>query len=96
MEGSPDGRGAPAQFWAGPEPAPPSAHAAVVPRPRAGRRRPAAEDSVIALALSVHAEADRPLGFDQVAVIEDPDGNAVGIMSPVEPDQRSHTDFGET
>jgi hypothetical protein len=74
------------------------------PRPRRRTRRwfpvpvpaPAAEDSVIALALSVHAEADRPLGFDQVAVIEDPDGNAVGIMSPVEPDQRSHTDFGET
>jgi hypothetical protein len=29
------------------------------------------------------------------AVIEDPDGNAVGIMSPVDPDRRSPTDFGE-
>jgi hypothetical protein len=29
-------------------------------------------------------------------VIEDPDGNAVGIMSPVDPDRRSPTDFGET
>lgn len=30
------------------------------------------------------------------AVIEDPDRNAVGIMSLVDPDRRSHTDFGET
>jgi catechol 2,3-dioxygenase-like lactoylglutathione lyase family enzyme len=30
------------------------------------------------------------------AVIEDPDGNAVGIMSPVDPDRRSHPDFGVT
>ena len=30
------------------------------------------------------------------AVIEDPDGNAVGIMSPVDPDRRSQPDFGET
>jgi Glyoxalase/Bleomycin resistance protein/Dioxygenase superfamily len=29
------------------------------------------------------------------AVIEDPDGNAVGIMSPVDPDRRSQQDFGE-
>jgi hypothetical protein len=28
------------------------------------------------------------------AVIEDPDGNAVGIMSPVNPDRRSQPDFG--
>jgi catechol 2,3-dioxygenase-like lactoylglutathione lyase family enzyme len=27
------------------------------------------------------------------AVIEDPDGNAVGIMSPIDPDQRSAVDF---
>ncbi len=54
----------PAQFWAGPEPAPEPA--AEVPRPRAAARRPAVRDSVIALVLSVHAEADRPLGFDQV------------------------------
>jgi catechol 2,3-dioxygenase-like lactoylglutathione lyase family enzyme len=30
------------------------------------------------------------------AVIEDPDGNAVGIMSPVDPDRRSQPDFGLT
>jgi hypothetical protein len=30
------------------------------------------------------------------AVIEDPDGNAVGIMSPIGPDRRSQPDFGET
>jgi uncharacterized glyoxalase superfamily protein PhnB len=27
------------------------------------------------------------------AVVEDPDGNAVGIMSPVDPAMRSSTDF---
>ena len=27
------------------------------------------------------------------AVIEDPDGNAVGIMSPIDPEQRSDIDF---
>jgi hypothetical protein len=57
----------PAQFWAGPESGPPPESAQEVPRPRAAvRRRPAPRDSVIALVLSVHAEADRPLGFDQV------------------------------
>jgi uncharacterized glyoxalase superfamily protein PhnB len=30
------------------------------------------------------------------AVIEDPGGNAVGIMSPIDPDRRSQPDFGET
>ena len=30
------------------------------------------------------------------AVIEDPDGNAVGIMSPVDPGRRSQPDFGGT
>ena len=30
------------------------------------------------------------------AVIEDPDGNAVGIMSPSDPDRRSQPDFGDT
>ncbi len=33
---------------------------------------------------------------DPYAVIEDPDGNTVGIMSPVDPDRRSQPDFGET
>jgi uncharacterized glyoxalase superfamily protein PhnB len=27
------------------------------------------------------------------AIIEDPDGNSVGIMSPIDPDQRSDIDF---
>jgi hypothetical protein len=55
----------PAQFWAGPEPAPPPAQD--IPRPAAAGRPPAARDTVISLVLSVHAAADRPLGFDQVA-----------------------------
>lgn len=59
----------PARFWAGPEPAPEPAP----PRP-AVRRRPDTRDSVIALVLSVHAEADRPLGFDQVVELS---GNRV-------------------
>jgi hypothetical protein len=57
----------PAQFWVGPQPqatpAPPPGTA------RAGwasRRRPAAHDSITSLVLAIHAEADRPLGFDQV------------------------------
>jgi predicted enzyme related to lactoylglutathione lyase len=36
------------------------------------------------------------LGFARYAVIEDPDGNAVGIMSPANPDRRSQPDFGQT
>jgi hypothetical protein len=56
---------APAQFWAGPEPAP--APPPDVPRPGAAGRPPAARDTVISLVLSVHAAADRPLGFDRVA-----------------------------
>jgi hypothetical protein len=57
-----------AQFWAGPpaqagsEPAPGGRR----PR-RAPRRRAAGRDSVIAVVLAIHAEADRPLSFDQVA-----------------------------
>ena len=57
----------PAQFWDGPQPegdaAPPQDTAE---GSRGGRKR-AAHDSVIALVLAIHAEADRPLGFDQVA-----------------------------
>jgi len=62
----------PARFWAGPAPAAaPEPHEA----PAAGpRQRPAARDSVVALVLSVHAEADRPLGFDQVVELS---GNRV-------------------
>src|SRR5215831_14245207 len=58
----------PAQFWDGPQPA-----GGPAPPPDAGRGgggsrgKPAAHDSIIALVLAVHAEADRPLGFDQVA-----------------------------
>jgi hypothetical protein len=57
----------PAQFWAGP---PPQAPAPPRDAARAGRgplRKPAARDSVTSLVLAIHAEADRPLGFDQVA-----------------------------
>ena len=60
----------PTQFWAGPE------HQAA-PAPAAGRAsrgRPAARDSVIALVLAIHAEADRPLGFDRVVELS---GNRV-------------------
>lgn len=41
----------------------------VRPPPRASRRRPAApqpRDSAISPVLTIHAQADRPLGFDQV------------------------------
>ncbi len=63
----------PAQFWAGPEPT--SAPPQDIPRPGgAARRRPAARDTVISLVLSVHAAADRPLGFDQVVELS---GNRV-------------------
>jgi hypothetical protein len=65
----------PAQFWSGPQrqaiPAPPQGTA------RAGRASPRkrpAHDSVISLVLAIHAEADRPLGFDQVAELS---GNRV-------------------
>jgi hypothetical protein len=38
---------------------------------RASRRKPAARDSVTALVLAIHAEADRPLGFDQVVKLSE-------------------------
>src|SRR5262245_64454109 len=57
----------PAQFWAGPQPeggpAPPDTARAS----RGPRRKPAGHDSITSLVLAIHAEADRPLGFDQVA-----------------------------
>jgi hypothetical protein len=58
----------PAQFWAGPaaQAAPAAAPEGGRPR-RAPRRRAAGRDSVIAVVLAIHAEADRPLSFDQVA-----------------------------
>lgn len=63
----------PAQFWAGPESAP------VPPEdtPHSGDaclRQRATRDSVISLVLSVHAAADRSLGFDQVVELS---GNRV-------------------
>lgn len=58
----------PAQFWAGPQP-----HAMpATPKDNgraadtSSRRKRTAHDSVISLVLAIHAEADRPLGFDQV------------------------------
>jgi hypothetical protein len=58
-----------AQFWAGPQAPDPAAPAAAgtAGSGRASRRRRTGRDSVISLVLAVHAEADRPLGFDQVA-----------------------------
>jgi hypothetical protein len=47
----------PAQFWAGPQ------HQAIA---CAGRRKGPTRDSVTPLVLVIHAEADRPLGFEQV------------------------------
>jgi hypothetical protein len=62
----------PAQFWAGPQ------AASAPPEParagRAARPEPAPRDSVISLVLAIHAEADRPLGFDQVVELS---GNRV-------------------
>ena len=62
----------PAQFWAGPQTTavPPQAARA----DRGSRRKPAGHDSATSLVLAIHAEADRPLGFDQVA---DLSGNRV-------------------
>jgi hypothetical protein len=65
----------PAQFWAGPQP-----QAAAAPSPgtaragRTSRRKPAARDSITSLVLAIHAEADRPLGFDQIVELS---GNRV-------------------
>jgi hypothetical protein len=66
----------PAQFWAGPQ-----HHAMPVPPKDTGRaggtssrRKRTAHDSGISLVLAIHAEADRPLGFDQVVELS---GNRV-------------------
>ncbi len=65
----------PAQFWSGPQredtPAPPRAPPGPAGPPGASA---AAHDSVISLVLAIHAEADRPLGFDQVVELS---GNRV-------------------
>jgi hypothetical protein len=66
----------PEQFWSGPH-----RHAAsLAPRDTARAagispsRRRAAHDSIVSRVLAIHAEADRPLGFDQVV---DLSGNRV-------------------
>ena len=55
----------PAQFWSGPEPC-----ATPAPLPDTAR----AHDSIVSLVLAIHAQADRPLGFDQVVELS---GNRV-------------------
>jgi hypothetical protein len=67
----------PEQFWSGPEPHATSASlpdTACAGRTSSRRRKRAAHDSVVSLVLAIHAEADRPLGFDQVAELS---GNRV-------------------
>jgi hypothetical protein len=66
----------PEQFWSGPE-----RHAIPAALPdtaRAGRtaarRKRALHDSIVSVVLAIHAEADRPLGFDQVVELS---GNRV-------------------
>jgi hypothetical protein len=54
-----------AQFWAGPAAALATARVHEDPASPV-RRDPATRDTVISIVLSVHAAADRPLGFDQV------------------------------
>ena len=64
-----------AQFWSGPPPQAAPAPPQDAARPgRGSRRKRAARDSVTSLVLAIHAEADRPLGFDQVAELS---GNRV-------------------
>jgi hypothetical protein len=65
----------PVQSWSGQQ-----GQAAAAPpqnttrRGRASRRKPAGRDSATSLVLAIHAEADRPLGFDQVVELS---GNRV-------------------
>jgi len=66
----------PEQFWSGPH-----RHATSLPSrdtARAAgtspRRKRPARDSIVSLVLAIHAEADRPLGFDQVVELS---GNRV-------------------
>lgn len=54
------------EFWAGPQAA--AVPAQELPAPMgAAARHPAERDTAIAIVLSIHAAADRPLGFDEVA-----------------------------
>jgi hypothetical protein len=65
----------PAQFWAGPQPeATPAPSQDTTRAGRSSRRKRPGRDSVISLVLAIHAQADRPLGFDQVAELS---GNRV-------------------
>lgn len=66
----------PGQFWSGPESHAMSASPSATARAggtSSGRKR-ATHDSVISLVLAIHAQADRPLGFDQVVELS---GNRV-------------------
>ena len=65
----------PAQFWSGPEQAAsgPPRDIAATGRPPRRRKRPA-RDTIVSLVLAIHAEVDRPLGFDQVVELS---GNRV-------------------
>jgi hypothetical protein len=66
----------PEQFWCGPQrhttPLPPQD--TVRTAGTSPRRKRAVRDSVVSLVLAIHAEADRPLGFDQVVELS---GNRV-------------------
>ena len=65
----------PAQFWAGPQSQAASAPPPDTARPgRPSGRKRAARDCVTSLVLAIHAEIDRPLGFNQVAELS---GNRV-------------------
>jgi hypothetical protein len=65
----------PAQFWSGPPPQDASGPPPDTARTGASsRRKRPAHDSVISLVLAIHAQADRPLGFDQVVELS---GNRV-------------------
>jgi len=57
----------PAQFWTGPQPEGDPAPPQDTAEGSCGGRKRAAHDSIMSLVLAIHAEADRPLGFDQVA-----------------------------
>ncbi|UJW36910.1 hypothetical protein L3Q67_45410 (plasmid) [Saccharothrix sp. AJ9571] len=54
------------RFWVGPEGPAPQSRPADASADAAQPRRAADRDRVTSLVLGVHAEADRPLGFDQV------------------------------
>ncbi|MFI6031615.1 hypothetical protein [Amycolatopsis magusensis] len=57
------------RFWVGPEGPAPQSRPADASADAAQSRRAADRDRVTSLVLGVHAEADRPLGFDQVVAL---------------------------